>query len=163
MANQRLEPLRELRRLAEDEAHRTLGAAMAARDRADAAAEAHRARVVAACNRLSSAEASADGRSSAEMGTVIATVTATVMATVTSGRSRAEQARFLERLRLEHLDAERTWREFRTTELARARAQERAAAEAYHRCRAERESLERHAATEEQSARRLGERRSESG
>jgi hypothetical protein len=145
MPGQRLKPLQELRRLEEDEARRALGAAIAARERAEAASEAWGAKVEAAHQRLARVEG-AQNRAPGE---------------ATSGRALAERARFRERLRLEQLEAERTWREFRATELARAVARERAAAEAYRRSRAERQSLDRHVATEEQAARRLNQRRSE--
>jgi hypothetical protein len=145
MPGQRLKPLQELRRLEEDEARRALGAAIAARERAEAAAEAWRAKVEAARQRLARVEG-AESRAAGEPS---------------SARALAGRARFRERLRLEQLEAERTWREFRATELARALVQERAAAESYRRSHAERESLDRHVATEEQAGRRLNQRRSE--
>jgi hypothetical protein len=145
MPGQRLKPLQELRRLEEDEARRALGAAIAARERVEAAAEAWRAKVEAARERLARVE----GAESRAPGGP------------TSGRALAERARFRERLRLEQLEVERTWREFRATELARALALERAAAETYRRSHAERESLDRHVASEEQAGRRLNQRRSE--
>jgi hypothetical protein len=145
MPGQRLKPLQDMRRLEEDEARSALGAAIAVRERAEAASEAWGVKVETAHQRLARIE----GAESAAIGEP------------TSGRALADRARFRERLRLELLEAERTWREFRATVLARAVAGERAAEEAYRRSHAERESLDRHVETEEQAGRRLNQRRSE--
>jgi hypothetical protein len=147
MPGHRLEPLQALRRSEEEQAMSRLAEAVAARTRAEAAAEVLEHQVDAARDRLA--------RALRELGSWAEP----------EHRSRAIIAAqihmrdaFIERLRIDARRAEQRRAMFHSHELPRARAAEEEAQMAYRQHRGEREGLDKHLAALGESERRRAER-----